>query len=162
MAVRWLRWISGAVWAFSWCTIYLEIFRWHHITRSLRFQAPTPANEIHAPARAGWPVRAIRLASFAAPVVFLTAVAAGSPPARPPPADRARARRSRRSPRQRVGIPVRVAANDGVHDLGMHRHPFQALLQAISRSWAWMESPDGISVMSHAPRRGHASDQASR
>jgi hypothetical protein len=74
--VRWLRWISGAVWVFSWYTIYMEIFRWHHMTRSLRFQAPAPMTGMHAPARAGMPVRAVRLASVAAPVVFLTATIA--------------------------------------------------------------------------------------
>ena len=29
--MRWLRRISGIVWIFSWYTIYLEIFRWHHM-----------------------------------------------------------------------------------------------------------------------------------
>ena len=33
--MRWLRRVSGIVWIFSWYTIYLEIFRWHHMTRSL-------------------------------------------------------------------------------------------------------------------------------
>lgn len=74
--MRWLRWISGAVWVFSWHTIYLEIFRWHHMTRSLRFQAPPAMTGSHAPARAGMPVRAMRVASVAAPVVFLTATIA--------------------------------------------------------------------------------------
>ena len=30
--MRWLRRISGIVWIFSWYTICLEIFRWHHMT----------------------------------------------------------------------------------------------------------------------------------
>ena len=35
--MRWLRWISGIVWIFCWYTLYLEVFRWHHMTKWLRF-----------------------------------------------------------------------------------------------------------------------------
>lgn len=38
--MRWLRWISLGARAFSWRVIYLEIFRWHHMTRTLRFNPP--------------------------------------------------------------------------------------------------------------------------
>jgi len=35
------RWIGGAIWVWSWYTMFLEIFRWKHVTRSFRF-APLP------------------------------------------------------------------------------------------------------------------------
>ena len=40
--MRRLRWISGIVWIFCWYTVYLEVFRWHHMTKSLRFNPPPP------------------------------------------------------------------------------------------------------------------------
>jgi hypothetical protein len=73
--MRWLRWISGIVWAFSWYTIYLEVFRWHHMTRTLRFQAPPPADGMSVPPRAGLPLKAVCVTSVAAPLVWLAATA---------------------------------------------------------------------------------------
>jgi hypothetical protein len=69
--MRWLRWISGIVWAFSWYTIYLEIFRWQHMTRTLRFQAPPPIDGRNAPSRAGLPLKAVCVTSVVAPLVWL-------------------------------------------------------------------------------------------
>ena len=44
--MRWLRWISGIVWIFCWYTLYLEVFRWHHMTKSLRFNPPPPVQGV--------------------------------------------------------------------------------------------------------------------
>jgi len=74
--MRWLRWISGIVWAFSWYTIYQEIFRWHHMTKSLRFNPPPPIAGTNGQPKAGWPLIAVCLSSVAAPLVFLTATIA--------------------------------------------------------------------------------------
>jgi hypothetical protein len=74
--MRWLRWISGIVWAFSWYTIYLEIFRWQHMTKSLRFNPPPPMAGTNVPAKAGMPLIAVCLSSVAAPLVFLAATIA--------------------------------------------------------------------------------------
>jgi hypothetical protein len=71
--MKWLRWISGIVWIFCWRVIYLEIFRWHHMTKSLRFNPPPPLPGTDVPPRAGLPVRAVCLGALAAPVVFVTA-----------------------------------------------------------------------------------------
>ena len=73
MTMRWLRRISGIVWIFSWYTIYLEIFRWHHMTKSLRFNPPPPAPGTGTRSKAGAPLIAVCLGSVAAPLVFLTA-----------------------------------------------------------------------------------------
>ena len=72
-AMRWLRRISGVVWIFGWSTIYLEIFRWHHMTKSLRFNPPPspPGTDIRP--KAGAPLIAACLGSVAAPLVFLAA-----------------------------------------------------------------------------------------
>ena len=70
--MRWLRRISGIVWIFSWYTIYLEIFRWHHMTKSLRFNPPPPLPGTDTRPRAGAPLIAVCLGSVAAPLIFLT------------------------------------------------------------------------------------------
>ncbi|HEX3787394.1 MAG TPA: hypothetical protein VHW44_05995 [Pseudonocardiaceae bacterium] len=69
--MRWLRWISGIAWIVSWRIVYLEIFRWHHLTRTLRFNPPTPPPGSLIEPRAGLPVRAIRLTAVLSPVVFV-------------------------------------------------------------------------------------------
>jgi hypothetical protein len=83
--MRWLRWISGIVWAFSWYTIYLEIFRWHHMTKSLRFNAPPPMAGMSGQPRAGMPLKAVCLSSVAAPLVFVAAAIAETRPRRQGP-----------------------------------------------------------------------------
>jgi hypothetical protein len=70
--MRWLRRISGIVWIFSWYTIYLEIFRWHHMTKSLRFNPPPPLPGTDIKPKAGAPLIAVCMGSVAAPLVFLT------------------------------------------------------------------------------------------
>ena len=69
--MRWLRRISAIVWIFCWYTIYLEIFRWHHMTKSLRFNPPPPLPGTDIQPKAGVPVKAVCLGAVAAPVVFL-------------------------------------------------------------------------------------------
>jgi hypothetical protein len=59
-----LRWMSAVTWIVSWRIVYLEIFRWHHMNRTLRFTGPPGA-------RPGLPVRAIRACAIASPLVFL-------------------------------------------------------------------------------------------
>jgi hypothetical protein len=71
--MRWLRRASGIVWIFSWYTIYLEIFRWHHMTRTLRFNPPPPLPGTDIQPRPGAPLIAVCLGSVTAPLVFLTA-----------------------------------------------------------------------------------------
>ena len=71
--MRWLRRVSGIVWIFSWYTIYLEIFRWHHMTRTLRFNPPPPLPGTDIQPRPGTPLIAVCLGSVTAPLVFLTA-----------------------------------------------------------------------------------------
>jgi hypothetical protein len=75
--MRWLRRISGIVWIFSWYTIYLEIFRWHHMTKSLRFNPPPPPPGTDIRPKAGAPLKAVCLGAVTAPLVFLTACSAG-------------------------------------------------------------------------------------
>jgi hypothetical protein len=74
--MRWTRWISGIVWVGSWRIIYLEIVRWHHLTWTLRFNPPPmPPGSAILP-KAGLPVRLLRVAALASPVVFLFATVA--------------------------------------------------------------------------------------
>ena len=71
--MRWLRRISVIVWIFTWRTIYLEIFRWHHMTKSLRFNPPPPLPGTDIQPRAGAPLIAVCVGAVAAPLVFVTA-----------------------------------------------------------------------------------------
>jgi hypothetical protein len=70
--MRKLRWISGIVWVFTWYTIYLEIFRWHHMTKSLRFNPPPRPLGTNIQPKAGMPIIAVCVGSAVAPLVFLT------------------------------------------------------------------------------------------
>ena len=71
--VKWLRRISGIIWIFTWRTIYLEIFRWHHITKSLRFNPPPPPPGTDIRPRPGAPLIAVCAGAVAAPLVFVAA-----------------------------------------------------------------------------------------
>ena len=75
--MRWLRRISGIVWIFSWYTIYLEIFRWHHMTKSLRFNPPPPLPGTDIRAKAGAPLKLVCLGAVTAPLVFVAATIMG-------------------------------------------------------------------------------------
>jgi hypothetical protein len=71
--MRWARWISGILWIGSWRISYLEIVRWHHLTRTLRFNPPpTPPGSAIRP-KAGLPVRLLRVVALGSPGVFLLA-----------------------------------------------------------------------------------------
>jgi hypothetical protein len=77
--MRWTRWISGIAWIVSWRLVYLEIVRWRHLTRTLRFNPPpTPPGAAIRP-RPGLPVRLLRVTAIAAPVVFVVTTVAGRP-----------------------------------------------------------------------------------
>jgi hypothetical protein len=58
---------------FSWRTIYLEIFRWHHLTKSLRFNPPPPLPGTNVQPKAGLPLIAVCVSSVVAPLVFIAA-----------------------------------------------------------------------------------------
>lgn len=63
-------WIAGLVWIASWYVIYLEIYRWHHMTRSFQLNPP-PSPVGLAPPHPGQFLLAARFLSLTAPVAFL-------------------------------------------------------------------------------------------
>jgi hypothetical protein len=71
--MRKLRWISGIMWIFTWYTVYLEIFRWRHMTKSLRFNPPPTPPGTNIQPKPGMPIITVRVGSLMAPLVFLTA-----------------------------------------------------------------------------------------
>jgi hypothetical protein len=71
--MKWLRRISVIIWIFTWRIIYLEIFRWHHMTKSLRFNPPPPLPGTDIRPKAGAPLIAVCVGAVAAPLVFVTA-----------------------------------------------------------------------------------------
>ena len=59
--MRWRRWGSAVAWVFSWRVIYLEIFRWRHMTPTLRFNAPPPPPGVDRQPKPGLPLIAMHL-----------------------------------------------------------------------------------------------------
>ena len=78
LAVRVVAAISGAAWVWSWYTMYLEIHRWKHVTRSFRFNPPPPIPGTSIQPRPGLPLRSLFVCAAGAPLVFASAVAAGT------------------------------------------------------------------------------------
>jgi hypothetical protein len=77
MAVmRMLRIVALLAWPVSWYLIWKEIFVWHHMTKTLRFQAPDPPPGVTVTPRPGVPVICLRAVAVAAPVVCVLAFAA--------------------------------------------------------------------------------------
>jgi hypothetical protein len=75
-----VKWISGGLWLGSWYLMWLEVFRWNHVTRSLTFNAgpPIPGTNIHI--KPGRLLKALFACFYAAPFIFALAVAAGRIP----------------------------------------------------------------------------------
>jgi hypothetical protein len=63
--------MGGAIWVWSWYTMYLEIFRWKHVIRSLRFAPcpPSPGTDIRP--KPGLPVKALFVCFFGAPLLVI-------------------------------------------------------------------------------------------
>lgn len=73
--MRLARWISGLLWVGSWVIIYQEVFRWHHMSRTLRFTPPEPPPGVTAEVRPGLPVLMACACAVAAPITFLSLTA---------------------------------------------------------------------------------------
>ena len=65
--------VSAAVWVWSWTTMWLEVFRWKHVTRTLRFNPgpPIPGTDIRP--KPGRPLLFLYLCCALAPAVFAVA-----------------------------------------------------------------------------------------
>jgi hypothetical protein len=72
--VRRLKWIAGTAWVLSWYAMILEIFRWHHVTTSLRFNPPPSPPGVDATPHAGLFLIAVSVGSALAPPTYLTTV----------------------------------------------------------------------------------------
>ena len=68
--------ISGAVWAWSWYTMYLEVHRWKHLTTSFRFNPGPPIPGTTIRPRPGLPLKALFVCAAGSPAVFAAAIAA--------------------------------------------------------------------------------------
>lgn len=74
--MRRLKLISGIAWILSWFFLYREIFVWHHVTPSLRFNPPPlpswapPGTQAHA----GGFLITVMTTSVLAPLAFVAAV----------------------------------------------------------------------------------------
>jgi hypothetical protein len=75
--VRRLKWVSGILWIWSWFTLWLEIFRWHHMTTSLHFNPPPPPPGSNITPQPGLALITVLACSVVAPVVFLSIVGVG-------------------------------------------------------------------------------------
>lgn len=107
--LRRLKWVSGVVWIWSWYTMYLEIFRWKHVTPTLRFNPGPPLQGMRP--RPGLPLIGVYLASALAPLTFLTTVImdrahrTDAETAPPNKVSTSRTKRVRDRPRQRRARP---------------------------------------------------------
>ena len=74
-SLRRVIWVSGIAWIVSWSCLGLEIFRWHHVTKTLHLNPPkVPPG--HAKPRPGHFLLSVLAGSALAPVVFLAAAVA--------------------------------------------------------------------------------------
>ena len=63
-------WIAGALWVYSWAVVWLEIYRWHHMTRSFRLNPP-PTPPGLPPPHPGMFLLSARVLGLAAPAAFV-------------------------------------------------------------------------------------------
>ena len=74
-SLRRVIWVSGIAWIVSWSCLGLEIFYWHHVTKTLHLNPPkVPPG--HAKPRPGHFLLSVLAGSALAPVVFLAAAIA--------------------------------------------------------------------------------------
>jgi hypothetical protein len=73
--MRRLKWVSGIVWMLSWFGLFLEIFLWHHVTKTLHLNPPPPPPGTDIQPQPGEFLIAVLVGSAVAPLVFLAAVA---------------------------------------------------------------------------------------
>jgi len=74
-SLRHVIWVSGIAWIVSWSCLGLEIFYWHHVTKTLHLNPPkVPPG--HAKPRPGHFLLSVLAGSALAPVVFLAAASA--------------------------------------------------------------------------------------
>jgi hypothetical protein len=85
---RRVMWVSGIAWIVSWSCLGLEIFHWHHVTKTLRLNPPKVPPGYPAP-RPGLFLLSVLAGSVLAPAVFLTAIAVQAGKWRPIKSDNA-------------------------------------------------------------------------
>ena len=67
-----VMWVSGIAWIVSWSCLGLEIFHWHHVTKTLHFNPPkVPPG--HPKPQPGEFLLSVLAGSALAPAVFLAA-----------------------------------------------------------------------------------------
>ena len=74
-SLRRVMWVSGIAWVVSWFCLGLEIFHWHHVTKTLHLNPPKAPPGYPKP-RPGHFLLSVLAGSALAPAVFLTAIAA--------------------------------------------------------------------------------------
>jgi hypothetical protein len=72
--MRRVKWVSGIIWLLSWFGLCLEIFVWHHVTKSLHLNPPPPPPGTNIRAQPGEFLIAVLVGSAVAPLVFIGTV----------------------------------------------------------------------------------------
>lgn len=74
--LRKARWLVGVAWVMSWFELYLEIYRHHHVTRSLLLHPGSwwEAGQIGQPRPGGW-LLTVLVSSALLPLLFLVLLA---------------------------------------------------------------------------------------
>jgi hypothetical protein len=71
-SLRRVMWVSGIIWLASWFCLGLEIFYWHHVTKTLHLNPP-PVPPGYPRPQAGNFLMSVLAGSALAPPVFLAA-----------------------------------------------------------------------------------------
>jgi hypothetical protein len=71
----WLGAVSVVLWAGSWILVWHEVFHWHHMTKTLRFEVRDIPPGMPEPTP-GLPVIALRAVAILAPVVAVASFGA--------------------------------------------------------------------------------------
>ncbi len=72
LSARRVMWVSGIAWTVSWACLWLEIFHWRHITKTLRLNPP-PVPAGHPKPKPGHFLLSVLAGSALTPAVFLVA-----------------------------------------------------------------------------------------
>ena len=75
--MRWAKRVSGVLWFLSWFMLFLEVFHWRHLRKTLRFNPPPPPPGSDIEAHPGLPLLAVLAGSAIAPAAFVALVIKG-------------------------------------------------------------------------------------
>jgi hypothetical protein len=77
-SLRRIMWVSGIIWLASWFCLGLEIFCWHHVTKTLHLNPPKVPPGYPNPQPGNFLMSVLAGSALAPPVFLAAAIVAGS------------------------------------------------------------------------------------